>query len=90
MNDAIVYMPHCSRCGTMLHGEVSVNEVRGKVLEYGADCIDFTNNHYEINPAVCPKCLANFGRIIYPAPYGKGFSANMDGAISIPKDYSGV
>lgn len=82
MNDSIVYMPHCSRCGTMLHGEVSVQEVKLKIKECGGDSIGFTNPHYEFSPAVCPKCGANFTTIIYPAHIKEGmFRLNMDDMI---------
>lgn len=71
MKNTIIYLPHCSECGELIHGEVSCHE-------HGADLINLVWTSPYIYPSVCPNCGRYLESIVMPHPNSNNFSINMD------------
>lgn len=75
MKNTIIYKPHCSDCGELLHGTVSYHNYETKIDGRSG----ILHTYSMIAPMRCPKCGTVFETIVIPTgmPNGK-FSYNAD------------
>lgn len=63
----IVYLPHCSKCGTLIRGNVSVRLERDYTVDRRDNTTTFIMPQFVFAPDRCGKCGAEFDGIVYPS-----------------------
>lgn len=75
----IVYLPHCSKCGSVINGEVKVSIENDFEIDHRIDSTILRKPRFVFDPMCCQACGATFNVVVYPAPANRdGFASNME------------